>query len=119
MADDDGSVRVAVRIRSLIGRENVESCDECVSVGTLRHLCLQGSWPNEWQSEPQYLNQADWSLLYAIVHYKTGKSRCRSVPTDTHSSQLSTFSRPMSDRMRTATRTATRTEPSSSAMAQR
>ncbi|RLN45415.1 hypothetical protein BBJ29_007355 [Phytophthora kernoviae] len=33
MADDDGaSVRVAVRIRPLIGREKVERCDECVSV---------------------------------------------------------------------------------------
>uniref|UniRef100_H3HE00 Kinesin motor domain-containing protein n=1 Tax=Phytophthora ramorum TaxID=164328 RepID=H3HE00_PHYRM len=33
MADDDAtSVRVAVRIRPLIGREKVERCDECVSV---------------------------------------------------------------------------------------
>ncbi|CEG43192.1 kinesin-like protein [Plasmopara halstedii] len=33
MADDEAaSVRVAVRIRPLIGREKVERCDECVSV---------------------------------------------------------------------------------------
>ncbi|KAG6977450.1 hypothetical protein JG688_00000362 [Phytophthora aleatoria] len=33
MVDDDAaSVRVAVRIRPLIGREKVERCDECVSV---------------------------------------------------------------------------------------
>ncbi|KAI9989351.1 hypothetical protein PInf_019629 [Phytophthora infestans] len=33
MAEDDAaSVRVAVRIRPLIGREKVERCDECVSV---------------------------------------------------------------------------------------
>ncbi|CAH0475309.1 unnamed protein product [Peronospora belbahrii] len=33
MADDDAaSVRVAVRIRPLIGREKVERCDECISV---------------------------------------------------------------------------------------
>ncbi|CAI5736437.1 unnamed protein product [Peronospora destructor] len=33
MADDDAaSVRVAVRIRPLIGREKVDRCDECVSV---------------------------------------------------------------------------------------
>ncbi|GLE05226.1 hypothetical protein PINS_up014226 [Pythium insidiosum] len=32
MEDDNASVRVAVRVRPLIGREKVERCDECVSV---------------------------------------------------------------------------------------
>ncbi|KAJ0402760.1 hypothetical protein ATCC90586_007671 [Pythium insidiosum] len=42
MEDDNASVRVAVRVRPLIGREKVERCDECVSVVEAERQVVMG-----------------------------------------------------------------------------